>query len=221
MTHKALTSIAFVSKVFYNIVMDIVPYGERIGNSLAFNSPTELEMPPNLTDAEKVRDAYDQLGLDDLLRKFAFGEPLTADALDVDDEDIVDQTLFKYTLATTFIATRGATTEPDMQLIRDSLDHVYNGMDAAIEAKLNPTSFLKGLLAKVGMVDNTPRHHIAPLDNHFWSTQLPAELQNQTYIKREPDESEAWYLARGIYHTMHTRVFSHFSNSQQATRFAS
>ena len=58
------------------------------------------------------------------------------------------------------------------------------------------------------------------IDDRFWYEYLPQEMANETYVKRQPEDTDAGYAARHIYHALWGRAFSHFSYVQQTTRYA-
>ncbi len=176
------------------------------------------------TGDEAIRSYYDQLGLDDLFRKFAFAESLSDENPYVVDEPMVAGALLVFSVATTYVATGKETRQLDIELVKDAFDHVYNGMDIATEAKLGPFSappagILQRLLGKTGARPPVGQH-ISRLGDEYWYEQFPREQASGIYVKRQPGDSDAMFAARGIHRTMRGFLLGPFSHLQQADRYA-
>jgi hypothetical protein len=195
--------------------MEVVPFGEQLPDFRGCGA--ELDALPL---EERIRHIYDEEHLNTLLHKFAFGEPVSDEDPRMVDEDIVGDALVRYAFKVTYEATQKATASLNTAAVKGAFEHVYSSMDEAAEAKLVRPNPIRSLLNKAGIARRPAPQHFVRLDDKFWSVQFPREMAAQTWVKRQPGDSDAGFMARGVYHTLATHVFSHFSHIQQADRFA-
>lgn len=188
--------------------------------------PTEFTYPvlPEIAgDREHLRelvgDAYKQLELDDMLRRYAFGYQVSdEDPTPVGDAHVLGA-LHMYNGMVSLVSMQRKT--PDVDMVRDGFDLVYDGMDAAIEAKMfPPQSAMQQLLVRAGVGRQRSARHMARLNEQFWTVQFPEMLAGKARAQRQSEDNDAIYMWRVLDECMRGHVFSKFSYVQQATHIA-
>lgn len=171
-----------------------------------------------VTDQDMVCNWFKELGVEDLLRKFAFGQPFSEEDPRIVNEGDIDYVLGRYSQYVAVFALRQD--KMDVPLIKMAFETIITSMNSIGNEKLGykkPRSVWQGLLTKVGIRDPEQRTYFSGLDERYWTEQFPWEHREERVTKRRPDESDKSYLARHIQLCFHGFALAPFSYIQQAT----
>jgi hypothetical protein len=172
-----------------------------------------------VTEQQIIEGLYARAGMNDSLRKFAFGEPRSDSDPTITSEDDVLAAFADYSqLLGPFIMDGN---EVNVPLVRAAFDRVFVGLNAVGSEKLGykrPSGILGAVLEKAGVRNPQPNQYFRPMNDRYWDVQFPAEHEGQVLIRRADDESIGDYTTRYVQACLRAYVFPHFSFLQQATR---
>lgn len=170
---------------------------------------------------EVVLEKYNEAGVEDVLRRFAFSEPpphpLDENSI-LTTESHVTVALYRYSCLIGPLA-MDPSGSLKIPFVREAYDTVVAGMNKVGNERLGfarPATLLGRFLVNAELKKPEARQFFSPLPDHFWNIQSPKEYADQTRAKRREGESERNYTAAYIFHILRNFAFAPFSHIQQA-----
>lgn len=165
-----------------------------------------------VTDEDRISVLFERAGVEDMLRRFAFGEPVGETDVRQTSEEDLDQVLTTYAVELATLAFQEGSI--DLQLVRTGFDRVSECMNEMGNAKYGgepPRTWRQSLLEKIGLQPPIQKRYFALLDDRYWQIQFMQQHDEQTWLRRSPGQTDASYFAQYTAVAMHSFLLAPYS----------
>lgn len=160
------------------------------------------ELEPVTT--EQIADrAYDRLGLDDYLTGYAEGR--------FDDED-VEPVLAQFSNDLADLSFQDGNI--DIDLVRTAFDRLTDGYNIAANGVFGPAPALtmsRAILETLKIVQPRQKQYYSKMDERYWHVQFPEQLEEESMVSRQPEETNKEYYERYLQACMKGLSWANFT----------
>ncbi|HEX5798307.1 MAG TPA: hypothetical protein VFX79_03035 [Candidatus Saccharimonadales bacterium] len=141
-----------------------------------------------VTTEQIAEQAYDRLGLDDYLTDFAGGNL---------DETEVEPVLAQFSANLAELSFREGNI--DVDLVRAAFNRLTEGYNTAANRVYGPTpppTVTRAIMEKLKIVPPKTTQYYKGLDDRYWNIQFIEQLQGESFVARQAEETDREYFER-------------------------